>query len=145
MPEFIEDHEVPQSLTQLAQINEFGKYILFYWHEGEERVYINECYPTANFWHSQQNDTVISSLERLGGLTGNVTYLNTMIMDGQNGGRPAPADFMMRNWSWYVVRREALAFEVKKEYLPLYSSLPLEAEEPVPSLEYIAASEVFGY
>jgi hypothetical protein len=126
---------------------------MFHWNPEEERVYIQECFSHSNFWHSQQDDTVMASLERLG-LMGNVTIRNAVIMDGQTGARLAPPNFIGLRWAEYVARREALSFEIEKDPLPkevgLVEQVIQESEsesepEPESCLEYIAASELFGY
>jgi len=148
MPHFIDAEDVPQeSLVQLAQVSEYGgcKWTMFHWNPEEERVYIQECFSHSNFWYSQQDDTVMASLERIG-LMGNVTLRNPVIMDGQTGARPAPPSFIGLRWSAYVARREALSFEIEKDPLPKELVLVEQViPEPESCLEYIAASELFGY
>ena len=150
MPHHIDADEVPyaEELVQLAQIKEYGgcKFTLFYWHQEQGRVYIQECFKDSRFWHSQQDDIARESLENLG-LLGNVTIHDAVIMDGQTGGHPAPPDFTTKKWSHYAALREALSFEIKKDPLP---EAQVQAQESIvememPSLEYIAASELFGY
>jgi hypothetical protein len=124
------------------------------------RIYIEECFASGQrYWSSEQDDAVRSTLERRG-IIDNTRVCNAVIVDGQTGPRVAPEGFIMKNWSAFVERREAISFELlldirdpldeeaEEEEAPPLEPNPGYQPEPEPCLEYIAASslaDLFGY
>ena len=148
----LNESDIPHSdLVQLAQISVYGGNMIAFVSWANGRVYIEERFSSSGqrYWSSEQDDSVRSTLERRG-IIDNTQIQNAVIVDGQTGPRVAPEEFIKQKWSTYIARREALSFDLLMD-----SREPLDPdededededeEEEQPTLEYIAAVDLFGF